>query len=353
MPKKLSFEDLQKKIKEINEWYPEANIDITTYTNSSNKIKVIDQQYGQWWPTFTNLYLRKVKHPKRKLLLISEKHTLSLEEVKKRLEEKWGDKIKLYDQTYKNTVTKAKFYNKEYGDFWYVPQRLLRGICFVKIRNKELGKKRRKYNIQYISKKLKEIYGDEVKLDETLFEYGQKAWFIHKKYGRWYASINNVLMGHSHPEAGKEKAKKSNLERYGAEHPNQSIQSLKKSQLAQSKAHILKHWKTGEDLVTRASYEWVVVKYLNDNKIDFKWQIPFQLNINGQKRIYVCDLYLPQKDQYIEIKGYFKSQLNKLKWQTFHQQYPNSEIWYQKDVEKFVGRSRYFFLKEFKQEYSM
>ena len=42
MPEKLTLDKIKQKIEEIKQWYPEANVDISTYTAFNNKIKVID-----------------------------------------------------------------------------------------------------------------------------------------------------------------------------------------------------------------------------------------------------------------------------------------------------------------------
>lgn len=348
MAKKITKCELQKRINEIKLDYPEIIIDLSTYSGFDKKIKVIDKDYGEWWTSLKNLYFRHVKHPKRRINEQIIRQTTSIDYVKNTLYNVWGNLITIYENSYINCITIAKFNHKKYGDFFLTPNKVMAGHLPRKLAAIEYGKTIRKYDIDYISKKLYDIYGDEVVLDVEKFEYGKKAWFIHKKYGNWYASINNVLRGHSHPLAGKEKMKISSIKKYGVEYPTQNIEIQKKIIRNSWKTLILYHWKTNEELLVRASFEWAVVSYLNDNKIDFKWQIPFYLDINNKNTLYVCDLYLPSIDKFIEIKGIFKSEINKLKWETFHKRYKNSEIWFEKDIENFIGKTRYIFSKEYK-----
>lgn len=151
--------------------------------------------------------------------------------------------------------------------------------------------------------------------------------------------------------AAIEKHKQDSLKKYGFENPTQNFEVQRKIIISNWQTMILKHWKTNEDLLVRASFEWAVVKYLNKHKIDFKWQIPFYLNINNKNVLYICDLYLPERDLYVEIKGCFKSEMNRIKWEEFHKLYKNSEIWFSKDVEKFVEEKRYKFYKIYRKEY--
>jgi hypothetical protein len=43
-------------------------------------------------------------------------------------------------------------------------------------------------------------------------------------------------------------------------------------------------------------------------------------------RFYYVDAYLPVKNLYVEIKGFFMNDAEE-KWEWFHKEYPNSELW--------------------------
>jgi hypothetical protein len=95
----------------------------------------------------------------------------------------------------------------------------------------------------------------------------------------------------------------------------------------------------------RASYEYAVVRSLNQKRVDYEWQIRFQLT---EDMVYFVDLYLPGEDKYIEIKGFFHSPRNQEKWGLFHSQYKNSAIWFGDKVSQVTGKSLYRIRKEFK-----
>ena len=73
---------------------------------------------------------------------------------------------------------------------------------------------------------------------------------------------------------------------------------------------------------------------MNKNKIEFDWQpltlkIPQSILTTPKKlqSTYRIDCYVPSLGKYIEIKGIFRDEINKIKWEWFHKEYPNSELW--------------------------
>jgi len=94
--------------------------------------------------------------------------------------------------------------------------------------------------------------------------------------------------------------------------------------LTQKLKTILYHWKTSEEIICIGSYEVAVVDYWNEHKIDYIWH-PDPFVMPNDKR-YFIDAYLPDKDIYVEIKGYFRKDALE-KWEWFHKEHPNSELW--------------------------
>lgn len=74
-----------------------------------------------------------------------------------------------------------------------------------------------------------------------------------------------------------------------------------------------------------------MVEYLNINKINFRWQPRSFIMPNGKK--YYPDLYLFSTKKWIEIKGYMREH-NKVKWEWFHKEKSNSELWDKGKLEK-------------------
>jgi hypothetical protein len=122
-----------------------------------------------------------------------------------------------------------------------------------------------------------------------------------------------------------EKKKKTMLERYGVEHGAQNREiSLRMAKNANYSC-TLTHWKTGEEIVCRGSYEKKVVEGLNRDQVDFTWQIPFALS---DGKTYICDLYIPIADTYVEIKGWWRDDARR-KYLRWCQEYPQlrRKVW--------------------------
>ena len=67
----------------------------------------------------------------------------------------------------------------------------------------------RPITIEELKKRIKDIHGDTVLLDEsTYIDFSSKCFFIDKDYGRWECLPNNVARGHGHKLRGKQIAKK-------------------------------------------------------------------------------------------------------------------------------------------------
>ena len=130
-------------------------------------------------------------------------------------------------------------------------------------------------------------------------------------------------------ESIKEKSKLTCLKKYGVENPSQVKKIQDKVAKSMNSSSTLNHWKTNEEIFCVGKYEYYVVQYLNNNKIDFIWKPLDYVCSNG--RHYFVDMYLPEKNIYVEIKGRFFSDA-KLKWDEFTKSYPNSELWSKKEL---------------------
>lgn len=165
------------------------------------------------------------------------------------------------------------------------------------------------------------------------------------------ARYNDVQQGHWCPICGREKALKKNretcikkygvpfaiqnpsifaaykktcIERYGVDNPSKVKEHIQKAARKRNKAFEVEHWNTGEALVCIGGWELAVVRFLNERRIDFKWQSKTFHMPDG--RTYTPDLYLVDKNKWVEIKGRFYDDA-KEKWEWFCGECSNSELW--------------------------
>ena len=141
---------------------------------------------------------------------------------------------------------------------------------------------------------------------------------ILKRYG-----VKNI----SQLDIIKEKKEQLSLLKYGTKSPMQNHEVALKCAKSSRKSIIKYHWNTNEELICYGTWEAKVVDYLNENKINYRWQPKTFTMSTG--RTYRPDLYLVDKDLWIEIKGRFLGNAEE-KWNEFHKQiHKNSELWNQ------------------------
>jgi len=151
------------------------------------------------------------------------------------------------------------------------------------------------------------------------------------------AKYNAVQQDHWCFKCFPERARKTSLKNYGVEYPQQNKEVALRAAKSMNNSYTLSHWKTGEELVCIGSYEVRVVEYFNEKRINFRWQPEvFKTAIKtptDRFSTYTPDCYLPDQDLWIEIKGYFRKDA-KEKWDWFHKEYPNSELWDKKKLKE-------------------
>jgi len=111
-----------------------------------------------------------------------------------------GDKILLDENTYKNTHTKARFVDKDYGEWWAYPNDILRGGEHL-LRSQD----NKKLSTEQIIKKLKKNNEFVIGIKpETYIGSNKKAAFVDKDYGVFWARVSRVLVGQAaHPKRRK------------------------------------------------------------------------------------------------------------------------------------------------------
>jgi hypothetical protein len=300
MSRKLTIEEVKRRLYEIHG--DVVVLDESTYVDMSTKAKFIDKDYGEWWCTPNNMLCKKQSHSARQQ-----------EKVKQTCLKKYGCECSLQNKEVQEK--RKQTWLENYG-------------CTNPAQNKDIKEKIKQANIEKygfehpaqnkdIKEKVKQTclkkYGCECSLQNKEVQEKRKQTFM-KNYGCEHHWQNRDI---------QEKRKQTFMKNYGCENVSQNPQVAQKSARSQRNSTILKHWKTGQDVVCVASYEPKVVEYLNKNKIDYDWQIKFDMP-NGKK--YFIDAYLKDRDIYIEVKGYMREK-SKAKWDWFHKEHPNSELW--------------------------
>jgi hypothetical protein len=277
MSKRLSIEDIKKRLYDIHG--DTLTLDESTYINTHAKCRLIDKEHGEWWATLHNIFLHKQSHPKR-----------AVENRKQTNLKKYGHGCSL--QSKEVQEKRKQTWLENYG-------------CTNPSQNKEVQEKYRQTML--------EKYGCENPSQNMKIQQKKKQTWL-EKYGCEHPSQNKQV---------QEKTKQTMVRKYDCEHPNQNPDIAQKAARSQATSTVLKHWKTGQEIVCQAGWEPKVVQYFNDRQIDFVWQIKFDMP-NGKK--YFVDCYLPEQDLYIEIKGYMRP-ISKEKFDWFKSEHSNTELW--------------------------
>jgi|ERR1035437_3614991 hypothetical protein len=260
---------------------------------------------------------------------------VTLKEVEIRLHERFGETVKIVPSTYVRTKIKAQFIDKEFGVFWCEPLYVMtRGY-----RHPNYRKVCKLIDIAEIKKRIFVAHGDSVKLDESTYLGTHfKARFIDTLHGEFWTLPKTLINGkHGHPARSLGKREETMIERYGVRNPQQNKEIADRTAKSSNNSCIKIHWKTGEELVCKASYEPKVIDYLNANKIEYSWQprvfdTPI-LSLTGKNTVYTPDLLLIKTNMWIEIKGWMRKDAQE-KWDWFQSEYPNSDLWNEKKLKE-------------------
>ena len=121
------------------------------------------------------------------------------------------------------------------------------------------------------------------------------------------------------------KSEQTCLTKYGSKSNMGSREVALKNAKASNNSYTLYHWKTGEEIICRGSYEKNSIAYLNSNQINFIWQVPFLLS-NGLT--YIIDFLDITRNTYVEIKGWWRDDA-RAKYELWKQDNPELviEVW--------------------------
>lgn len=150
-----------------------------------------------------------------------------------------------------------------------------------------------------------------------------------KKYGTETPFTSPICM---------EKIKQTLLQKYGVDSPTKNHQLRLKAAKSANIIIYRKHWFSGETIECQGRYESGTIDYLNKYQIDYLWQV--QTFTMPSKHTYTPDLYLPDSNLWVEIKGHWYADA-KIKWLWFHNEYPNSEVWDEPKLKQLGIKTRF------------
>lgn len=258
---------------------------------------------------------------------------LTIEEVKEKLFNAHGDTVSLVEDSYVTTQHHATFIDKDFGPW--------EPMVYDVIYNKKCCPQRADQNRKQTCLNK---YGVENPMQNEQIKNRLKD-SIFKKFGvESVAVLDSVKKKRKQTclqkygvecnlqeEDTKEKIKQTCLKKYGVEHPSQNKEISLRAAKTANQITVLKHWFSREGIQCRGTYEVAVIEYFNKNKIDFNFQP--QTFLMSDRHTYTPDLYLPDQDLWVEIKGTFRTwdptDDAEKKWNWFHGEHPNSELWIQ------------------------
>jgi hypothetical protein len=113
---------------------------------------------------------------------------------------------------------------------------------------------------------------------------------------------------------------------------NHDPELILKRMKSASDSSIKIHWKDNSELICKGGWEPRIIDYLNSNKVNYKWQVPFKLL---DTRTYIVDFFDEDRNIYVEIKGWWRDDA-KEKYDLFKSTYPNliCEVWGKKELQE-------------------
>lgn len=312
MPTRVSMEEVRQRIPS------HITLDESTYRGVKVKCRFVDEKYGEFFAVPTDVF-KNHGHRKRGNEKLKEQWSAKWRGKLEKIKDKFPSHSRIREETFCGMNVECLFVDEKYGEFVATPKAVINNKVH---RQRALDEKR---SVTITKDEFIALLPSHIKLvEETFVNMSVKALFIDEKYGEFWKKPTTVRRGVAHGKRKSEKTKKTCLEKYGKAHYSQvpEIQSKMKRSMRQSV--ILTHWKTGEEVICVGSYEKIVVEWLNKEKIEFDWQIPFDC---FDEKTYYIDLYLPDRDLYVEIKGWWRQEISKKKWEWFHEKHPNSALW--------------------------
>lgn len=319
--KKISIEIVEQRIRDAHGDVVKIKHD--TYDGVAKKATFIDESFGEWTAFVTNVFLGH-GHPLRGKQRSQETNL-----------KKYGSISPLGNPEIRQMMKDTNL--ERYG--------VENPFCKGKVRDKFMQEFLEKHGVEN-PQQVKEIR--ERTLATNVERYGAEHPYQSPELLERAKQTCRDRYGVENPmqlEETRAKSRATCLERYGVENPAQDPEIYKKGLRKKRRFTEIEHWKTGEMLNCVGSYEAAFVKFFNDNKVDFDWQIAFAIptaeaihpDIRG--KVYNIDAYVKSGEfagNYVEIKGIWMQEVSRLKWEWFQSCHSNALLW-TKDELKAIG----------------
>lgn len=298
----------------------------STYVGFKKKARFIDIEFGEW-DAYVYAVCRGGRHKQR---FIAERR-ITIDEAQQRLEQKHEGRIVVKCDTWKNAGTRCIFIDLEFGEWESLFYNVLCGNGHPE-RVKQRRSESQRLTIEEIQATLDRLHDGKVTFVGPYVNAGVKCKFNDVEFGEFEASPTNVLYkGTGHLKRALLRRKETSLETFGVSHPMQCDEIFLKCLRSNRKHFKSIHWRTCQQLNCLNNWELAFVEWCNTNKEDFLWQPKAFKMPNG--RTYRPDAYLPARDLWIDIKGYYP-EASRVKCEWFKSIMPNFELWFKADLER-------------------
>lgn len=185
--------------KEIQSKYPFISIVHEEYSKTKEPCTFVDLQFGPWTSTAHRILSGKL-HPERYKFTIKQRSY----EVE-RIIQITRPYITIDHSTYKNTNTRCRFIDSEYGEWWTKPQNVLKGT-----EHQDRNGSKELLTSYEVERRI-QITRSYITVDHSTYKNTRtKCRFIDNVHGEWWTTPNSVLRGSDHYDRGIIKFSKSN-----------------------------------------------------------------------------------------------------------------------------------------------
>lgn len=205
MAERLDPKEVEKRIQEGHgdvKPRPFISLDYSTYINRRTKARFIDKDYGEWWAQPAEVLGGKC-HMKR----FTESNKKSAEYFLSLYKGNGGFTLDV--STWDGMKAKARFWDRDGKEYWLIPRNVLARAPKTKHNAKSLDD---------VKKAVFMVHGDEITIDESTYRgMHTKARFVDKDYGEWWSTPSHII------HSGSKNPKRVGVIRYTAKEINDHL----------------------------------------------------------------------------------------------------------------------------------